>query len=197
MVTSSPLAGAEMITFLAPDLRCRAALSRSVKRPVDSITTSTPRSPQASCAGSRSAVARIALPSTVIAPWSWPTSASSRPKVESYLSRWARVRLSVRSLTATISRSLPLEARKKLRPMRPKPLMPTRTVMDPPLVEPSQSFFLSRLGGYQRFEPPEAGEHGALGAGRVEQRAELGKGRVRVGQAERGDLSQTGGQTFP
>src|SRR6266496_5179798 len=66
MVTSSPLAGAEMITLRAPALRCRAALSRSVKRPVDSITMSTPRSPQLSCDGSRSAEARIGLPSTLI-----------------------------------------------------------------------------------------------------------------------------------
>ena len=54
-VTSGPVAGAEMITFLAPASRCLAALSRSVNRPVDSITTSTPRSPQGSFAGSRSA----------------------------------------------------------------------------------------------------------------------------------------------
>ena len=49
--------------------------------------------------------------------------------MESYLSRWASVLLSVRSLTATISRSLPLAsaARKKLRPIRPNPLMPILT----------------------------------------------------------------------
>ena len=35
--------------------RCLAAFSRSVKKPVDSITTSTPRSPHGSVAGSRSA----------------------------------------------------------------------------------------------------------------------------------------------
>ena len=40
---------------------------------------------------------------------------------------------SVRSFTATISRSLlPKAARSTLRPMRPKPLMPTLTAMLPP-----------------------------------------------------------------
>ena len=66
MVTSSSLAGAEMMTFLAPPLRCRAASSRLVKRPVDSMTTSTPRSPQGSWAGSRWALARTRCPPTVI-----------------------------------------------------------------------------------------------------------------------------------
>jgi hypothetical protein len=43
MVRSSPLAGAEMMTFLAPAERCLAASSRLVKRPVDSRTISTSR----------------------------------------------------------------------------------------------------------------------------------------------------------
>ena len=42
MVTSGPLAGAEMMTFWAPASRCLAAAARSVKRPVDSMTTSAP-----------------------------------------------------------------------------------------------------------------------------------------------------------
>ena len=50
---------------------------------------------------------------------------------ESYLSRWAMVSTEPRSFTATNSMSAPeaFAARKKLRPMRPKPLMPTRTAM--------------------------------------------------------------------
>ena len=48
-VASAPVAGAEMITRGAPASRWAAALSRSVKKPVDSTTTSTPRSPQGSC----------------------------------------------------------------------------------------------------------------------------------------------------
>ena len=45
MVMSSPLAGAEIRTFFAPPpSMCARALAASVKRPVDSMTTSTPRS---------------------------------------------------------------------------------------------------------------------------------------------------------
>ena len=43
-VMSSPLAGAEMITFLAPPSTCFRALSALVNNPVDSMTMSTPRS---------------------------------------------------------------------------------------------------------------------------------------------------------
>ena len=53
-MTSGSVAGAEMITFCAPASRCLAASSRLVKKPVDSITTSTPRSPHGS-------VRRVAL----------------------------------------------------------------------------------------------------------------------------------------
>ena len=66
-VTSGSFAGAEMITFLAPASRCLAASSRLVNSPVDSITTSTPRSPQGSAAGSRSASTLTSRPSTTIA----------------------------------------------------------------------------------------------------------------------------------
>ena len=41
-VMSSPLAGAEMITFFAPAVRCPLAFSASVNRPVHSMTISTP-----------------------------------------------------------------------------------------------------------------------------------------------------------
>ena len=58
---SAPLAGAEMMTFLAPAARCLAAPSRLVKRPVDSITTSAPSSFQGSFAGSVSLVTRMRL----------------------------------------------------------------------------------------------------------------------------------------
>src|SRR6185295_18710605 len=48
----------------------------------------------------------------------------------SYFSRWAIVATSPRSFAATMSRSAPdaCTARKKFRPIRPNPLMPTRTV---------------------------------------------------------------------
>src|SRR4029079_8764870 len=49
--------------------------------------------------------------------------------MESYLSKWARVAASVMSLTATNSSSEPPSwaARNRLRPIRPKPLIPTVT----------------------------------------------------------------------
>ena len=45
IVMSSFLAGAEMMTFLAPLSACTLALVASVKKPVDSMTTSAPTSP--------------------------------------------------------------------------------------------------------------------------------------------------------
>ena len=51
MVMSSSVAGAEMMTFFAPASRCARALAASVKMPVDSTTTSTPRSPHGRSAG--------------------------------------------------------------------------------------------------------------------------------------------------
>src|SRR4029079_7858399 len=72
------------------------------------------------------------LPSTVISSPEKLTSPSSRPRIESYFRRGARLLLSVRSLTPTHSLYAPaaLAARKKLRPILPKPLMPTRTVTE-------------------------------------------------------------------
>ena len=63
------------------------------------------------------------------------TSPGKRPCTESYLSRWASVLVSVMSFTATKSISLaPIAwaARTTLRPMRPKPLMPTRIAIVSP-----------------------------------------------------------------
>ncbi len=59
------------------------------------------------------------------------TFSGKRPSTESYWRRCAIVSIDPRSFTATKSMSAPLAlaARKKLRPMRPKPLMPTRMVM--------------------------------------------------------------------
>jgi len=67
-VASSSVAGAEMSTFLAPASRCLRASAAFVKKPVDSMTMSTPRSPHGRFAGSRSAKALIGLPSTMM--WS-------------------------------------------------------------------------------------------------------------------------------
>ena len=66
MVTSGSFAGAEIITCLAPADRCLPAPSRSVKRPVDSMTTSTFSDFQGSSFGSLTARTLIAVPSTII-----------------------------------------------------------------------------------------------------------------------------------
>src|SRR4028119_2523695 len=131
MVRPSPVAGAEVMTFFAPALSaCLRATSALVKNPVGSTTTSTPRSPHGRFAGSRSDSTFIAVPPIVMPSPSAVTSSDRTPRMLSYFSRWARTSLLVRSLTATISMSLPLAAasRQKLRPIRPNPLIPTRTV---------------------------------------------------------------------
>src|SRR3954469_23138438 len=125
-VTSAPLAGAEMITFLAPASRWAAALSRSVKRPVDSITTSAPTSPHGRLPGSRSEKTRSSLPSTTRPSSVASTVPGNGPRIESYLSRVASVLVSVMSFTPTQSMSAPWAwaALKTFLPMRPKPLIP-------------------------------------------------------------------------
>src|SRR5687768_3424365 len=125
---SGSVAGAEMTTFFAPASRCFCAPSRLVKKPVDSSTTSTPRSPHGIAPGSRSESSLISSPPARMTPPCTSTSPSSGPSVESYLSRCAIVRSSPRSFAATISMSALRSscARKKFRPIRPKPLIPTR-----------------------------------------------------------------------
>ena len=120
-----------MMTFLAPPSRCRAALSLEVKIPVDSITTSTPRSPHGRSAGLRSERTLIFWPSTDIPSRVALTLASRRPCTESLASRNAIVWIEPKSLTATnsIGAFWARAALKKLRPIRPKPFTPTRTVM--------------------------------------------------------------------
>ncbi len=54
IVKSASLPGALISTFLAPAVRCLLAPVLSVKKPVDSITRSTPRSFHGSFSGSRS-----------------------------------------------------------------------------------------------------------------------------------------------
>src|SRR5215210_430662 len=130
-VTSGSVAGALMMTFFAPASRCFAASSRFVNRPVDSITTSAPASPHGRAPGSRSAKTFSSSPSTMRASSVYSTSPWKGPRIESYLSRWASVFVSVMSLTPTQSMSAPRAwaARNTLRPMRPKPLMPAFKAM--------------------------------------------------------------------
>jgi hypothetical protein len=129
-VMSSLVAGAEMMTFFTDPCRWALALVASVKMPVDSTMICAPVEVQSSLAGSLSAKTLIDLPSTVIESAEEEISFFRLPRIESYLSRCASVAGLVRSLTATISMSgLPSAARKTLRPMRPKPLIPTFTAI--------------------------------------------------------------------
>src|SRR5688572_7062915 len=100
--------------------------------PVHSMAMSTPSSRCGSSAGFLIAVTRMRRPSTTRLSPSTPTSLGKRPCTESKRSRWALVSTGPRSLTATTSmsrRPLSTMARRMLRPMRPKPLMATFTVM--------------------------------------------------------------------
>src|SRR4051794_13297145 len=115
-----------MITLRAPASRCLAALSRSVKRPVDSITTSAPTSLHGRSAGSRSENTRSSLPSTTTPVSVASTVPGNGPRIESYLRSAARVFVSVMSFTPTQSMSAPWAwaALKTFLPIRPKPLIP-------------------------------------------------------------------------
>ena len=108
------------------------AFSFEVKMPVHSSAMSTPSSRCGSSAGFLIAVTRMRLPSTTIASPSTSTLLGKRPWTESKRSRWALVSTGARSLIATTSMSFRPDstiARRMLRPMRPKPLIATFTVM--------------------------------------------------------------------
>ena len=62
----SPLAGALSTTFFAPAVMWALAFTGSTKRPVDSITISTPRSRQGNSSGSLTASTFIFSPLTII-----------------------------------------------------------------------------------------------------------------------------------
>src|SRR5208282_2053900 len=103
MVMSSFLAGAEMITFLAPPFIWATAFSLSVNLPVDSTTYSTPRLDQGMREGSFSAKTLTSFPLILMEFSLALTSAARLPRTESYFKRWANVLASVKSLAATIS----------------------------------------------------------------------------------------------
>ena len=87
-VASASFDGAEMIDPGCARLEVAAAAARLVKRPVDSMTTSTPRSPQPSAFGSRSAKnGDVPAADAKAARRSSLDMLASRPCVESYLSR--------------------------------------------------------------------------------------------------------------
>src|SRR6202046_3548498 len=94
------------------------------------MTICAPTSAQGSLAGSRSAQTLIFFPSTEMKSSPASILLGRLPRIESYLSRCASVAGLVKSFTATKSISVfPRVARKTLRPMRPKPLMPTLTAI--------------------------------------------------------------------
>src|SRR6266571_113750 len=130
-VASAFFAGADTMTSGAPASRCMAALSRSVNSPDDSTTRSTSRSFHGSAFGSRSDRICNVSPLTLMPSPTTSMSASQVPRMESYFSRCAMSSTDRRSLAATKSMSAPrsLAARKKLRPMRPNPLIPTFTAI--------------------------------------------------------------------
>src|SRR5215813_8504738 len=66
-VMSGSLAGAVMMTFLAPAWRCSVVVALSRKTPVDSATMSTPSSPHGRVAGSFAEQTRTSRPLTKIA----------------------------------------------------------------------------------------------------------------------------------
>ena len=105
-VASAPEHGAETSTRGAPPSRWRAAASRLVKIPVDSTTTSTPRSPHGRSSGLRTDRTRSESSPTLSTSPPTDTSTPRRPWTESWLSRWAMVSMDPRSLTATTSRSV-------------------------------------------------------------------------------------------
>src|SRR5262249_51228024 len=119
-----------MSTRLAPAARCADALSFEAKRPVHSSATSTPSSFHGSCAGSLRAVTFMApLPTLIVSPLT-VTSPGKRPCTVSKRRRCALVSTGPRSLMPTTSMSVrpaSTMARRTLRPMRPNPLMATRT----------------------------------------------------------------------
>src|SRR6266540_1470975 len=111
--------------------------ARAVKRPVHSRTRSALFAAWGRSAGDFVAVTWISFPLTTI-PFSVAfTSAARTPWTESYLRRWARVFVSVRSLIETNSRSFSprsIAARTMHRPIRPKPLIAIRAIVFPPRV---------------------------------------------------------------
>ena len=132
-VTSGFFAGAVMIDALGAG---RDVLGRvlAIGEPAGAFEDdSTPRSFQGSCAGSFCASTWNSSPSTVMRSPAALMSALRLPRIESYFSRCASVAASVRSLTATMSMSsCGIAARMMLRPIRPKPLMPTLMAMRMP-----------------------------------------------------------------
>ena len=130
-VTSGSVAGAEMITFFAPASRCFCAAAPvgeeagRLDHHVDAEVA--PRQIRRIALGE--ALQLLAVDRRASHPSTCDVTVEAVPSTESWLAAGApSSRTSPRSLNATISKSPPRSsaARKKLRPIRPNPLIPTR-----------------------------------------------------------------------
>ena len=129
-VASAPEHGAETSTRGAPPSRWRAAAPRLVKMPVDSTTTSTPRSPHGRSSGLRT-------DRTLMRPR--PLAACRRRLTRrrpAAVDRVAAQQMGHRVDRSEIVDGHHVDARAldpggpvEVRPMRPKPLIPTRMLM--------------------------------------------------------------------
>jgi len=133
-VFKSPVAGADITTFLAPACKWSPAFSWEVKNPVHSNTISTPNSAHGKSAGFLSAVTFISCPLTTKAPSLTSISPLNLPWAESYLNKWANVLASVKSFIATTSNLsvCSINFLKANLPILPKPFIATLTILFPP-----------------------------------------------------------------
>merc|ERR1719161_3328380 len=126
---SASLAGAEMITFLAPPSTCFMQPSVVVKAPVDSQTYSTPTSFHGISVGSRVEERVMGRPFTLRPPSETsmlPPPRDQRPWTVSCSSKYFMYSGDIGELMCLrtkSSRSIAMRA--TWRPMRPKPLMPS------------------------------------------------------------------------
>src|SRR5207253_9741803 len=95
--------GAEMMTFFTGPRICFLASAASVNRPVDSITTWAPTDSQGSLAGSFSANTRMFFSPTLMEFSPAVILCGRLPRIESFMSKCARVFGSISSLHATNS----------------------------------------------------------------------------------------------
>ena len=131
IVLTSPVAGADITTFLAPAFICASAFSWEVKNPVHSNTMSTPNSAHGKFSGFLSAVTFISFPLTTKAPSLTSISPLNLPWAVSYLNKWANIFASVKSFIATTS-NLSVCSINFLNanlPILPKPLIATLTIV--------------------------------------------------------------------
>merc|ERR1719235_2461745 len=123
---SASLAGAEMITFLAPPSMCFIQPSVVVKAPVDSQTYSTPVSFHGISVGSRVAERVMSRPFTLRPLSVSSTVPSKRPWTVSCSSWYFIYSGDIGELMCFRTKSsLSMAMRATWRPMRPKPLMPS------------------------------------------------------------------------